>query len=80
MEIKFLNILTGSIQTSFDAGGADEVWYNSGDNHFYLTANAFDFTTPSALAAFDAGRIDEDDVPRVTFDAPLVPLPLFRTA
>jgi hypothetical protein len=80
VEIKFLNILTGSIQTSFDAGGADEVWYNPGDNHFYATSNAFDFTTPSGLAAFDAGRIDEDDevaVPRVTFDAPLVPLPPF---
>jgi hypothetical protein len=80
-EVLFLDVRTGQIQRSQVAGGADEVWFNPGDNHFYVTANAYSLTTPAAIAVFDVQRSNEDRGEpgegriKVRFDAPLVPTP-----
>jgi hypothetical protein len=59
-----LNALTGKAITTVDqTHGADEVWYNSGDNHFYapfgfgptLTLSVIDATTGKLLSNLPAG-------------------------
>ncbi len=47
-----LNALTGKVITTVDGThGADEVWYNSGDNHFYAP---FGFGANPTLSVIDA--------------------------
>src|SRR5215470_13607260 len=56
-----LNITTGTTTTITQVGGSDEVWYNPGDNRYYLAANTWTTTgltggrlTPG-LGIIDAG-------------------------
>lgn len=51
-QLLILNALTGkAITTVAQTQGADEVWYNSGDNHFYAP---FGFGTNPTLSVIDA--------------------------
>jgi len=52
-QLLILNALTGKVITTVDGTqGADEVWYNSGDNHFYAP---FGFGANPTLSVIDAG-------------------------
>jgi len=56
-----LNITNGSTITITDVGGSDEVWYNPGDNRYYLAANTWTTTGKTGaplnpvLGIIDAG-------------------------
>jgi DNA-binding beta-propeller fold protein YncE len=51
-QLLILNALTGKVITTVDGTqGADEVWYNSGDNHFYAP---FGFGANPTLSVIDA--------------------------
>jgi hypothetical protein len=48
-QLVILNALNGSIETNvFGAGVGDEVWFNSGDNHYYAAASGSNLA-PNAL-------------------------------
>jgi DNA-binding beta-propeller fold protein YncE len=52
-----LNALTGKmITTVADTHGADEVWYNPGDNHFYA-ANGFSATPTLSVIDAETGKL-----------------------
>jgi hypothetical protein len=53
------------IKKFFDVGKPDEVWYNPGDGHYFISANAFGPTPTAYLGVIDAETLQ--------FDPPLVP-------
>jgi hypothetical protein len=57
-----INFDTGAIIANFESeGGADEIWFNPGDNHYF-----FADTTPMLLGVIDAGPAPSADLESVT--------------
>jgi hypothetical protein len=57
-----INFETGAIIANFPSeGGADEIWFNPGDNHYFLAD-----TTPMLLGVIDAGPAPSADSEAVT--------------
>ena len=56
-----INIHSGAILRTFDqVTGSDEVWFNQGDGHYYVTANAFGPTPTAFLGVIDAEGLKFD--------------------
>lgn len=56
-----LNIRNGRVTKTFDqVTGSDEVWFNPGDDHFYVTANAFGPTPTAFLGVIDVHGLKFD--------------------
>ena len=56
-----INIRSGATLKVFDqVTGSDEVWFNPGDGHYYVTANAFGPTPTAFLGVIDADELKFD--------------------
>jgi hypothetical protein len=69
-----LNAITGSIQKVFGAGAGDEVWFNGGDGHYYVTGSGSPLrpTSPAPLTAQGASVLGVIDAVSISLDQ-LVP-------
>jgi hypothetical protein len=57
-----INFETGAVIANFESeGGADEIWFNPGDNHYFLAD-----TTPMLLGVIDAGPPPSADLTATT--------------